>query len=168
MGTKDSNKNDSFIMEKRMEVDVTITGILDEFAGHVINETMQHSMQTLMPKRRKPIYVEVEIALDDDIAPAKAMVHQEDDDTFFMSIADSACDDFEELAYCVAHECVHMKQYLRGEVKDLARDQKKWKGEMYNLTEVNYSDLPWEIEAHMLEMPLANHVVKKWALQNVS
>ena len=155
-------------MEKRVEVEVIVTGILDEFAGHVINETMRHSLCTLMPKRQKPIYVEVEIALDDDITPAKALVHQEDEDTFFMSIADSVCDDFEELAYCVAHECVHMKQYLRGEVKDLAVDQKKWIGELYNLNEVNYADLPWEQEAVLLEMPLANHIVKKWDLSSVS
>ena len=168
MGTANSNENDSCVMEKRVEVDITITGILDEFAGHVINETTRHSLRTLMPRRRKPIYIEVEIALDDDISPAKALVHQEDEDTFFMSIADSVCDDFEELAYCVAHECVHMKQYLRNEVVDLAVDRKKWKGKLYNLTEVNYADLPWEQEANLLEMPLANHIVKKWGLQSVS
>lgn len=147
-----------------VKIDLMITGLLDQYAGHVIAETMQHSMQTLMPRRRKPIYVEVEIALDEDMGVAEALIHQEDEDSFFMSIAENALDNYEELAYTVAHECVHMKQYLRGEVKDLAVDRKRWKGVEYNLTEVAYADLPWEQEANFLQMPLGNKVVKQWGL----
>lgn len=52
----------------------------------------------------------------------------------------------------LAHELVHAKQYLRGELdpyKDTWKgaDCGKWKG-------VEYSEEPWEYEAHELENPL--------------
>ena len=53
-------------------------------------------------------------------------------------------------------EMVHVKQYARGELKDLARSNKycKWKGTEINTTRINYYDLPWEIEAHGRERGL--------------
>jgi hypothetical protein len=79
-----------------------------------------------------------------------------------MSLSQSVCEDYEELMYTVAHECVHMKQYLRKEVVDLNVNEKKWKGEFFDLRETPYSQLPWEKEAHVLEMIVANKVAKKW------
>jgi|13_taG_2_1085334.scaffolds.fasta_scaffold01109_2 hypothetical protein len=50
----------------------------------------------------------------------------------------------------VAHELVHVKQYARGEMKELVRSSKytRWKGKDINHRELNYYDQPWEIEAH--------------------
>ena len=51
----------------------------------------------------------------------------------------------------VAHEMVHVKQFARGELKDLSRSEVnlcKWHGSIIKCNIVNYYDLPWEIEAN--------------------
>ena len=50
----------------------------------------------------------------------------------------------------VAHEMVHVKQFARGELKDLSREVNvcKWRGSIVKCNIVNYYDLPWEIEAN--------------------
>jgi hypothetical protein len=56
----------------------------------------------------------------------------------------------------VSHEMVHVKQYARGELKDLARSAHccKWKGKKVNFNSTHYYDQPWEIEAHGRERGL--------------
>lgn len=55
----------------------------------------------------------------------------------------------------LAHEMVHVKQYAKGEMKDYLRARRvKWKGKVYNDKNINYWDLPWEIEAHGREKGL--------------
>lgn len=54
----------------------------------------------------------------------------------------------------IAHECVHIRQYARGELKDLLKHcAKKWRGEVYD-DDFPYWKQPWEIEAHKKETPL--------------
>jgi len=145
-----------------MYIDLTITGLKSVRAGHVIAETIEHSLNTLMPKRQKPIYIEVEIAKDEDMGICKGLVNDEDDDTFFMSLTESLQDDEEDLIRTVCHECVHIKQYLRKEVRDITVDTKMWKKEKFDLRKTAYSDLPWEQEAHLLEWALSNTLIKNY------
>tara|TARA_B100002019_G_scaffold275883_1_gene274179 strand:+ start:4323 stop:4754 length:432 start_codon:yes stop_codon:yes gene_type:complete len=51
----------------------------------------------------------------------------------------------------VAHEMVHVKQYAR---RELDPNKEVWMGKTYNPENVNYWDLPWEIEAHGREVGL--------------
>lgn len=54
----------------------------------------------------------------------------------------------------VAHELVHAKQYARGELYQGIRVNKyRWQGEWLE-DNVDYWDLPWEIEAHGREIGL--------------
>lgn len=54
----------------------------------------------------------------------------------------------------VAHELVHAKQYARGELYQGIRVNKyRWQGEWLE-DNVDYWDLPWEIEAHGREVGL--------------
>ena len=64
--------------------------------------------------------------------------------------------DYQDMLETVAHEMVHVKQYARGELKDLSRSNKycKWKGKEVNYNKVHYFDQPWEIEAHGREKGL--------------
>ena len=50
---------------------------------------------------------------------------------------------------CVLHELVHVKQYLKGELKDISALEQRWKGESH--ISIDYYDLPWEIEAYHLQ-----------------
>jgi len=59
----------------------------------------------------------------------------------------------------VAHEMVHVKQYARNELKQLARQPMyRWKNEYLPL-ETPYYDQPWEKEAYELEEEL----YKEWS-----
>ena len=46
-----------------------------------------------------------------------------------------------------AHECVHLKQYIKGELSYIDDTWAVWKFRKYNMDEIHYYDLPWEIEA---------------------
>ena len=55
----------------------------------------------------------------------------------------------------IAHEMVHVKQFAKGEMVDLARaDKIRWCGKMFEEKDSNYYDYPWEIEAHGRECGL--------------
>lgn len=56
----------------------------------------------------------------------------------------------------LAHEMVHVKQYAKGQMKDLSRPAKtvRWLGEKYNSDEIDYWSSPWEREARGMEMEL--------------
>ena len=50
---------------------------------------------------------------------------------------------------------VHVKQFAKGEMVDLARaDKIRWCGKMFEEKDSNYYDYPWEIEAHGRECGL--------------
>ena len=44
---------------------------------------------------------------------------------------------------------VHVKQWARGELKDVMKGYSlcKWKGKVFDTDKVEYYDAPWEIEA---------------------
>lgn len=56
----------------------------------------------------------------------------------------------------ICHEMVHVKQFARGEMKDIMGGASKvrWNGNDYTRETTDYYDLPWEIEAHGRELGL--------------
>lgn len=56
----------------------------------------------------------------------------------------------------LAHEMVHLKQYAKGELKDLIRPPKlvRWKTEYFHADKTDYYFAPWEIEAYGLQQGL--------------
>ena len=56
----------------------------------------------------------------------------------------------------LAHEIIHVKQYATGVLQDGDDATCFWKGIPYDLNEVEYKDLPWEIEAFSQELDLYN------------
>lgn len=54
----------------------------------------------------------------------------------------------------IAHEMVHVKQYSKGELVDLARSgDTRWQNTIIDRA-TNYWDQPWEVEAHGKELGL--------------
>lgn len=51
---------------------------------------------------------------------------------------------------------VHLKQYAKGELKDIFRPARmvKWLGEKYDSDNMDYWEQPWEIEAYGREKGL--------------
>ena len=56
----------------------------------------------------------------------------------------------QELIGTVVHEMIHVKQYVRKELKNV-NGRTLWKKE--DFSDVNYVDAPWEKEAYELEKP---------------
>lgn len=67
----------------------------------------------------------------------------------------------DDLVQTLAHEMVHVKQYAKGQLKDLVdkkgNEYKTWLGKKF---EGHYYDQPWEVEAFKRERLLANEVAK--------
>lgn len=61
-----------------------------------------------------------------------------------------------ETLLALAHEMVHVKQYAKGEMKDLFQPARmvKYKGEKYPCEDSDYWEHPWEIEAYGREKGL--------------
>jgi len=61
-----------------------------------------------------------------------------------------------ETLLALAHEMVHLKQYAKGEMKDIWRPVRmvKWQGEKYLHEKMDYWECPWEIEAYGREKGL--------------
>lgn len=58
-----------------------------------------------------------------------------------------------EMLSTLAHELVHAKQYLRGELVDLDDEVGFWKGKEFD-SSLDELHLPWEVEAYKLEMEI--------------
>ena len=69
-----------------------------------------------------------------------------------------------EILKALAHEFVHVKQYVYGELNE---EQTVWQGESFDSDAVDYYELPWEIEAHGREAGLFTSFAKKESLWNV-
>ena len=59
---------------------------------------------------------------------------------------------FDQILTWLAHEMVHLKQFVRGELCDYESGRVQWKNRMYG--NVHYEDQPWEREAYRLETKL--------------
>lgn len=55
------------------------------------------------------------------------------------------------------HELVHVRQHVRGELKDRG-SKRLWKGVDHSATD--YDDQPWEVEAYDLEVKLCKEYLK--------
>lgn len=61
-----------------------------------------------------------------------------------------------QMLLTLAHEMVHVSQYAKGELKDYVRNAARcsWRGEQFDLNNINYWSLPWEREARGYEAEL--------------
>lgn len=73
-------------------------------------------------------------------------IHKEMDDTDFITT--------------ICHEAVHLKQYARGELRELYKGGHRLMWYDQDCTNLPYNTLPWELEASALENSLAKEVMK--------
>ena len=59
---------------------------------------------------------------------------------------------FDQILTWLAHEFVHLKQFVRGELCDYETGRVQWKTRSFG--RVHYDDQPWEKEAYRLETKL--------------
>ncbi len=80
---------------------------------------------------------------------------------FELEIDASTKHEISQLLTWIAHECVHLKQFVLGELYDYEDNTVQWKTKRYKL-HMDYDDMPWEREAYRLETKL----YEKWEEQN--
>lgn len=134
-----------------MFIDLDIIGITDERQGFVIKEAVELTLLRFLPDCDDIITVQVEVALDEDIGDASGLVDDMDDNEFVIYLNQSLLNDDVELFRTVAHECVHIKQYIKKELEHINLNFTKFRGSIVNSEEVAYNDRPWEIEAYEIE-----------------
>ena len=66
---------------------------------------------------------------------------------------------FDQILTWLAHEMVHLKQFVRGELCDYESGRVQWKSRTFG--RVHYDDQPWEKEAYRLEGELYE-MFKEW------
>ena len=85
---------------------------------------------------------------------AYGFCHITDDDLnrpreFMIELDTSMKHSFNQILTWLAHEMVHLKQFVRKELWDYETGQVQWKSRTYS--RVHYDDQPWEKEAYRLE-----------------
>ena len=70
----------------------------------------------------------------------------------------------QNLIRCLAHEMIHVQQWLSGQMKDMYGQSFKvqWGKRMYRPEKLAYSKHPWEIQAHKLEKVLYKSFTMAW------
>ena len=109
----------------------------------------------------------LEIKLSKDLKQkeqAYGFCHITDDDLnrpreFMIELDSSMKHPFDQILIWLAHEMVHLKQFVRGELFDYATGRVQWKSKSFG--RVHYSNQPWEREAYRLEEPLYEEF-KEW------
>ena len=121
-----------------------------------VQEMVHYCINKLMPRMQT---LDIEIKLKDLKGDALGYCLSEDTRTFDLEIDKKQ--NLRKLLLTVAHEMVHVKQYVRKEMDDwngvaVAR----WKGGTV-LPNTSYYDLPWEKEAYRLQAKLAKECWNK-------
>lgn len=117
---------------------------LEEFACDVISDLLPREF-----KREVNIHVRFVKSLD-----ALGYCHKEDNETICIEICNQG--PIEQIASTLAHELVHAKQFIRGEVNAFMT---RWKGLEIPVgprggIEIPYRQQPWEREAFKKEVEL--------------
>jgi len=71
---------------------------------------------------------------------------------------------FDQILTWLAHEMVHLKQFVRGELCDYETGRVQWKSRSFG--RVHYDDQPWEKEAYRLEGELYE-MFEEWYYDDV-
>jgi hypothetical protein len=123
---------------------VNVENVKSDWAVNLIESVVQYAKDQLMPNVRK-LYIDVDV-IDNfyNEEGIKGEVITEDDRYFTIAIEPDQ--DIKEFITTLLHEMVHVKQYVKKELKD-----SYWKGEYFNGP---YTDAPWEIDAYELEQTL--------------
>ncbi len=113
--------------------------------------------------------VEITIELRHDLGATLGNATWEDDNhrprEFTIEVNASKHIRLRRMLETVTHEMVHVKQFAKGEMKDLMSrpaNIRKWMGKEVDMNTISYWDLPWEIEAYGRETGL----FVRWAEEN--
>jgi len=93
------------------------------------------------------VKVNIDIFLDKRLASICGECFYYDDDNFDIYIGGKL--PLEEIMITLCHELWHTKQYYEGKLRDMGFGKTKWNRKTYK--DLDYLNMPWEIEAHEME-----------------
>ena len=125
-----------------------------------VGEAVTFYGEVLLGKRMAK-NVEVFVKLSKDLKKkeqAYGFCHITDDSLsrpreFMIELDASMRHPFSQILTWLAHEMVHLKQFVRKELWDYESGRVQWKSRAYS-KKVHYEDQPWEKEAYRLEVEL--------------
>ena len=126
----------------------------------VSNAALYYGALLLGTRMLNNIYLDIKLTKDlKKKEQAYGYCHIIDDDLnrpreFMIELDTSMKHSFDQILIWLAHEMVHLKQFVRGELFDYETGKVQWKRRMYG--NVHYEDQPWEKEAYRLEEKLYN------------
>jgi len=125
-------------------LDLNVTGG-NKLKRELVTELATFVHNKLMPRKS------VEVNIDIGDYEMFGLCGQIDDYEYEIELKDT---DVVQMLITLAHEMVHVKQYARGELKQLVRQPLyRWKKEYLPL-DTPYLEQPWEKEAYALEETL--------------
>lgn len=122
-----------------------ISGVKKKAFKNEIKEALTFFAKELKVKDYRDVTVSVKAMRKMDALGYCSIKHYDDEDrisTILMEVKLNQGRD--EMINTLAHEMVHVKQYITGE---LSEDLDVWKGKKINSDDIDYDDQPWEIEA---------------------
>ena len=131
-----------------------------ELYKEVSNAALYYGALLLGTRMLNNIYLDIKLTKDlKKKEQAYGYCHIIDDNLnrpreFMIEIDTSMKHPFDQILTWLAHEMVHLKQFVRGELCDYETGRVQWKKRMYG--RVHYEDQPWEREAYRLEEKLYN------------
>ena len=127
--------------------------------------------EVLLGKRMsKNVYLDIKLTKDmKKKEKAYGFCHIVDDNLnrpreFMIELDTSVKYKFDQILTWLAHEMVHLKQFVRGELCDYETGRVQWKSRSFG--RVHYDDQPWEKEAYRLEDELYE-MFAEWYYDNV-
>ena len=120
-----------------------------------VEDFVYNALFDLMPRLKRTVYIDVNVVTKCD-NEYYALCHGDKEEIFIELARESDGNKFtlDEMMLHLAHELVHAKQFLKGE---LHPNLSKWyKKDFSNLP---YRQTPWEKEAYLLEQEIIN---KHW------
>lgn len=112
--------------------------------GVMLIDACEYFVYKLLPRRRKSIIVDIKIVDGDRMPGLKGDIDVTDDDWFTIRINNDL--NIRGKLLTLAHECVHLKQYIRGEMIDVDYNSTLWKGKSIANNLSSYQT-EYEIEA---------------------
>ena len=123
---------------------------------HAIENAVSFYGEVLLGKRMaKNIYIDIKLTKDlKEKEKAYGYCHIVDDNLnkpreFMIELDTSMKHPFDQILTWLAHEMVHLKQFVRKELCDYESGRVQWKSRSFG--RVHYDDQPWEKEAYRLE-----------------
>ena len=151
-------------------MEIEVTGHRSTRFKRLVSQAVEYYCSRLMSKRMlNTLYIDIEFKKkldDDEDFEAFCSYHGKEDGVRSFTIEIKKGLTTRDILTYLAHECVHVKQFATGEMKDGAvyAITTRWKGKEINEQKVDYWDHPWEIEAYGREKGLYSRFINSSGL----